>query len=228
MSLFRQLKWMQGLFLIVSLSILAPSWAAQTNNKFWSSFTLTGNYGAFLYNIEPQLRLINKNNSFNQFLTNAGGGYQVAPSWQLWLGQTIGTLSQDTVIGDYEEYRIWEQIVWQQKINTVQLISRSRLEERKSFYFAEWANRFRERLLINVPLTNNFSLAASNEFFINLNQVDWITTKTWDQNRAYIGVVQQLSKSTFLNVGYMNQWIFTPILQSNKVFVINLQINLET
>jgi hypothetical protein len=228
MTLFRLFKRMRGLFLIVLFGFILPTWAVQTNNKFWSSFTLNGNYGTFLYHIEPQLRLIDASKPFNQFLTNAGGGYQVAPSWQLWLGQTISTISQDTVAGDYEEYRFWEQAVWQHNLATLSLISRSRVEQRKSFYFAEWANRFRERLLINIPLTDNFSLVTSDEFFINLNQVSWVTTKTWDQNRAYIGLTQQLSKSTFLSVGYMNQWIFSPILQSDRVFVVNLQINLPT
>jgi hypothetical protein len=219
----RQLKWLSLFFLIA----IFPSWA-ETNDKFWSSFTLNGNYGWFLYNVEPQLRLIATNKPFNQFLTNAGGGKQITREWQFWLGQTISTLSQDAGPGDFEEYRIWEQLVWQREINSVQFISRSRLEQRHSLDFPQWANRFRERMLITIPLTENMALAVSNELFININQEPWITTKTWDQNRAYAGVVQQLSPTTFLNVGYMNQWIFTSPSQSDRVFVVNIQVNLPT
>lgn len=202
--------------------------AIQSTDKLWSLLTLSGNYGTFVYNIEPQLRLIDQNNTFNQFLTNAGGGYQVAPSWQFWLGQTISTLSQDAGPGDFEEYRMWEQIIWQHAFQSAQLTSRTRLEQRKSFYFPEWANRFRERILINIPLTEPLSLTLSNEILINLNQVDWITTKTLDQNRAFIGIVQNLSPSTSVSIGYMNQLLFTPIRQADNVLVLNLQINLPT
>lgn len=223
----RRHTWMVLLF-VAFLSVTSPIMAVQSTDKLWSLITLSGNYGSFLYNIEPQLRLIDQNNTFNQFLTNAGGGYQVAPAWQLWLGQTIGTLSQDAGPGDYEEYRMWEQIVWQHSFDSAKLTSRTRLEQRKSFYFSEWANRFRERMLINIPLTTKISLALSNEILVNLNQVEWITTKTLDQNRAYVGLVQKLSPSTSFGIGYMNQLIFTSIRQSDNVLVLNLQINLPT
>lgn len=222
-----QFKWLRILSLIVLCHWQTFSWGS-TTNKLWSLLTLTGNYGTFLYYLEPQLRLIQTNRMFNQFLTNAGGGYQVAPAWQLWFGQTITTTSQDADPGNFEEYRVWEQIVWQHSINTVRLTSRTRLEQRKSFDFAEWANRVRERMLVNIPITTNISLAMSDEILVNLNRVQWISTKTWDQNRAYIGLVRQFTKSTSLSAGYMHQWIFTAPKQSDNVLFINFMINLET
>lgn len=207
---------------------MSSSYATISNNKAWSLVTLFGNYGVFLYYIEPHLRAIEAHDPFNQFITHAGGGYQITPHWQLWLGQTLGTTSQDANPGDLDEYRVWEQAVWQHPFYRATLTSRTRLEQRKSFDYAPWANRIRERLLINIPLTTNTALAISNELFVNLNQVQWITTKTWDQNRAYTGIVQQLSNTTSLNVGYMNQWIFSPTMQSNKVLVVGFVINLAT
>ncbi len=223
-----QSKWPRLLLLVASCPIYHSGLAAQTTNKFWSLMTLTGNYSTFLYYLEPQLRLIETKGVFNQFLNNVGGGYQVAPDWQLWLGQTIGTTSQDAGPGSFEEYRIWQQIVWQHSINSVRLTSRTRLEQRKSLDYSQWANRIRERMLVNIPLTSDYSLVMSDEILVNLNRVQWITTKTWDQNRAYVGLVRSLSKTTFLSAGYMHQWIFTVPKQSDNVLVINLQINLET
>ncbi len=223
-----QLNRLRIVLLIILLIFLSPSWAVKSANKFWSLLTLTGNYGLFLYNIEPQLRLIDASRPLNQFLANSGGGFQITPAWQFWLGQTLSTVSQDAEPGDFEEYRIWEQLVWQHQFNLIRLTSRTRLEQRKSFDYSTWANRLRERMLINVPLTTNYSLAVSNEILVNLNQVPWIATKTWDQNRAYVGIVQQLSESAFLSAGYMNQWIYTPIMRSDRVFLVNLQINLAT
>ncbi len=222
------MKRAQLLLLIVICNLANVSFAIQSTNKLWSSFTLTGNYGTFLYNIEPQLRLIEATNAFNQFLTNAGGGIALNPTWQFWLGQTISTVAQDAEPGSVEEYRSWEQVIWQRQIKSIRLNSRTRVEQRKSFAFATWANRFRERMTANIPLAEKLDLVVGNEILVNLNRVEWLTTKTWDQDRIYVGFTRQLSKSTFLSVGGMNQWLFTPVTQSDVVLVINLNINLET
>ena len=208
--------------------LVTTSWSVSTTEKDWSSFTLTGNYNWFLYNVEPQLRLINADNPFNQFLINAGGGRQVLPFLELWLGQTMTTTSQDASDRSLEEYRTWEQAIMKFDILSAKLISRTRLEQRKSLDFPNWAGRIRERLMLTIPLTENMSLAIGDEVLLNTKRPDWITTGTWDQNRAYIGVVQQLSNNLFLNVGYMNQHIFTKPAQNDAVLVINVQLNLPT
>lgn len=220
-------QWRTVLLFIILSNISILGWSTQSTNKFWSSFTLAGSNGSFLYQVEPQLRLIEADNPFNQFLLNVGGGYPLNATWQFWLGQTLGTTSQDADADDLEEYRIWEQLLWQGKIHLAQLESRTRIEQRKSFDFSTWANRVRERVLINIPLTRNISLIGSNEIFINFNQVEWITTKTWDQNRTYLGITQQLSPTIFLSTGYMRQWIFTAVTQSDQVFILNLRTHLK-
>ena len=67
----------------------------------------------------------------------------------------------------------------------------------------------------------------SNEIFLNINKASWIVTDQLDQNRAYLGVEQRMSETTYLGVGYMNQYLSTPILQSNHVLWINWRIDLE-
>ena len=126
-----------------------------------------------------------------------------------------------------DEYRLWQQIIWKRRLPSVSLISRTRFEERKSLFFSDWSYRLRQRVLLNRPLTNNLSLVISNEIFLNINKASWIITDRLDQNRAYLGVEQHMSENTYLGVGYMNQYLSTPILQSNHVLWINWRIDLE-
>lgn len=112
-----------------------PVVAAHQAEKMWSLLTLSGDYGRVVYYIEPQLRLIYRDNLFQQFLTNAGMGYKVAPNWQTWFGATFSADSQDAVAGSLDEYRLWQQIIWKRRLPSVSLISRTRFEERKSLFF---------------------------------------------------------------------------------------------
>lgn len=213
------------LIILLSLCFFGNPCTASVT-KFWSLLTLNGNYDNFLYTLEPQLRLSSTPNLFNQFLINGSGGYQISNEWQFWLGQALTTTSQDAEPNDLIEYRFWEQLVWQHRFAQFEIRSRTRLEQRKSFDFPDWENRFRERIWFNFPVTEIISLDLSNEIMMNLNNVQWISTNTWDQNRLYFGISQQISTSTILSAGYMNQWIFTSPTQSDKVFLINLQIRL--
>ena len=173
------------------------------------------------------MRIFEQPNPFQQFLTNASGGYNVTPDWQLWLGQAVTTVSQDAIAGTVDEVRVWQQAVWNKQLLRMQFSSRTRIEERRSFGFSDWAFRFRERALLSIPLTEKIVLEAADEVLLNLKHVQWLTTGTWDQNRASLAIVQQLSESCFISVGYMNQYLFiikTP--QSDNVLLMNLRFNL--
>ena len=228
MAVKRQVIFVKHYLLCFLCFFISPAWTNQSFNKQWSSLTLMGNYGAVLYNVEPQFRLIdNQNDPFQQFLTNAGLGYKTANDWSVWLGQTWGTVAQDASVASLEEYRIWEQLMWNHSFSYVTINSRTRLEERKSLAFADWANRIRERVLVTRPLTTNMSLVVSNEIFVALNKAQWVTTQTIDQNRAYMGIEQRLSKIAYLSAGYMNQYLSTKNRQFDNVLVVNLRIDLS-
>ena len=160
-------------FILASLFLAnmpLPVVAAQQTEKLWALLTLSGDYGRIVYYLEPQLRLIYRENFFQQFLTNAGMGYKVASNWQIWFGQTFSADSQDAVAGSLDEYRLWQQIIWKRRLPLVSLISRTRFEERKSLFFSDWAYRLRQRTLLNKPLTNDLSLVMSDEIFFNIHK----------------------------------------------------------
>ncbi|MCH9756310.1 MAG: DUF2490 domain-containing protein [Gammaproteobacteria bacterium] len=227
------------ILILVLLTQTSPAWSLVSTNKFWVPLTLNGNYGKFLYFVEPQPRLVepetstfNKKNSiFNQFLGNIAGGFEVYPEWQLWFGQSISTIAQDAVSLSREEYRAWEQVIWDHKtFKKININSRFRAEQRKSLDFPQWAFRLRERVIFNFPLTQNMSYELSDEILYNLNSVPWIDTTAWDQNRAYIALVQTFSKHYAFAVGYMNQYLFrdAPLAQANNVLYLNFRYNLPT
>jgi len=220
-----QIQRIMALIFLTNIALSAI--AAEQEKKMWSLVTLSGNYGKVLYYVEPQMRLVYRDPMFQQFLTNAGMGYKVASNWQLWFGQTISADSQDAVAGSFDEYRLWQQVVWLQRHPLLSVVSRTRFEERKSLEFSDWAYRLRQRVLFNKPLTSMFSIVISDEIFFNMNQVRWILTDRLDQNRAYVGVEQRLSEHTYLGIGYMNQYLSTPITQSNHVLWLNWRIDLE-
>lgn len=228
-----------GLLLLLWCFVTTPAWSVISDNKFWMPVTLNGNYGAFLYLVEPQLRLIEPKTSgsnqtrnfFNQFLNNIAGGREIYPEWQLWFGQAIGTTAQDAIKLSQDEYRAWEQLIWNHTLaQNISINSRFRAEQRRSFNFPEWAFRLRERLIFSFPLKNNLSYELSDEIFYNLNSVPWIDTTAWDQNRFYIALVQTFSKHHAVALGYMSEYLFrdaTPA-QANNVLYLNIRYNLPT
>lgn len=209
--------------------------AIQSNNsfgKFWGLITYTSKYNKIYYMIEPQIRLVYRNKPYEQSLLNAGGGIDIAPKLQFWLGQTItnfsasNTLTEDVGGNDLNEYRVWQQLLSTNIYKTGSIVFRSRLEERKSLENNPWAVRFRERSYWTIQLTNNQSLVLSDEFFININKVPWVVTKTFDQNRAYIGILQKITPTTNFSISYMNQYLSRSPIEINHGIVLNIFVNI--
>ncbi len=218
------------LILIYSLLFHATtSFAIEDFEKLWGLVTYTGHFQDYTYQIEPQFRLVNRGNGYEQFLLNMGAGQPISPTLQFWLGQTLANFSPynnataDVSANDVNEYRFWQQLFWTPSSKT---LLRSRLEERYSFGNAPWAVRLRERFYWTIPLAEPHSLVLSNEFFINVKNAPWIVTPTIDQNRFFIGLLQQISSQVSLNISYMNQYIFRTPAEDNHAVVVNLFITM--
>lgn len=214
-------------FICILLFLSQICSALQQAEKLWTSMTLHGNNGGFIYSIEPQIRFVSEGSTFQQFLNTIGGGYQVFPEWQFWLGQTTSADSQDAAPGDQDEIDLWEQILWAHHFSKFMLISRSRFEDRYSMFFPKWSFNFRERVDLRTPIANNLTLIIRDEIFYNLNLTAWIITKPFDQNQAYIGIEQAFTPRFFFSVGYLNQYLTTNNPQLNHVLVFNFRIELD-
>ncbi|WP_028372955.1 DUF2490 domain-containing protein [Legionella lansingensis] len=223
-----------SLMAVVAMSILATGalQAAQMNEKVWSTLSIDTNIGKFSYQLEPQLRLIERANIFDQFLGNFGAGYQFSPQWLITLGitsvttaQTLGTDITQTSGSNIHEMRLWAQTTYTPKQNP-KWVMRSRLEQRKLQNFNQLGYRLRERLTFKQPITESISLVISDELFFNLNQTDWITTDTIDQNRIQISIDQKASNILLVGAGYMYQFICSHPRQNYNVAVFYARLTL--
>ena len=200
---------------------------AQDFTKLWGLATYFGRYEKLLYTIEPQIRLVARNDAYEQTLLNGGIGTTFLPDWQIWLGQTYTNYSKPNNIAEdvgnvvLNEYRIWEQLLWRRPF-LEKWASRTRLEQRRAFQSSEWAIRVRERGYYTYPLNEKISFALSDELFLNLKSVPWVATPFLDQNRLFIGLFYRFTPNVGLNVSYMNQYIPRVPAEINNGIVFNL------
>lgn len=135
----------------------------------------------------------------------------------------------------FNEQRIWEQLnLKHEHVGRFHLDSRFRLEQRWSanvkdvnsnpniddfqrYYndtdggFWKYRNRARYRFRVQVPLTssemkdNTLFFVAADEIFANFGK--HVSANIFDQNRLYLALGWRFTKSTNVQLGYMNQFI---------------------
>lgn len=219
------LRYRYSLLILVIALFSNKLTAMQTFLKSWSTLGLNTDIGKFSYQLEPQLRLVNDPRVLEQFLSRFSGGYNASSQWAFWLGTGWFTTAQDEDTKS-QEFRLYQDIIYNETLNSNKIFLRSRIEQRRTKGSDQWGYRFRERILINHPLTANISLVGSNELYINFNRPAWLSTKTIDQNRLSLGLYQKVSKWLNIGAGYLNQVIFSTPIQMGHVITFNVQIHL--
>jgi hypothetical protein len=234
MQLKYLLKKLNGSFFLIVLSLylcsgIKSAYSSEPYYKDWTVATIIGSVSdksSFKYYLEPQLRLIDTSSVFNQLLLLGGFGYQFNKDMMLFVGP--GLVVTKTTAGDtFYEQRYWEQFNWRIQNNlNWNINSRTRLEERKNATTAPIAFRLRERMWIRVPLKKweGYSFSCFDEIFFNLNHPDWVSPYSLEQNRVFVGVSRQLSKSTILDVGYLNQFIHSTRNQMDHVLLLSFTV----
>lgn len=212
------------LFLLIGF-FFQPAWSLITREKLWPTLGLNTSIGNFYYQLEPQARLNVEPFRLDQTLTNFGGGYLFRPNLIIWLGTTWVTNQQLNLLPGKEELRLWQQAVYNTEFYPLVFTLRSRLEERRLQNFRQWNTRIRERFTLTKPLAQTIRLVIFDEIFLNFTQPIWLITRTFEQNRAYIGLDQQASPHLNVGVGYLNQYIDSrPQRRDHHVLVMSLQI----
>ncbi|HMO32661.1 MAG TPA: DUF2490 domain-containing protein [Lacibacter sp.] len=151
-------------------------------------------------------------NSF--FFVRAAAVYHVTPNLavsagpgKLWLANRSGATELFS-----NENRLVEQAVLTQRLGRVQLLHRLRLEQRwqqKVVNFIpvdeiRYTNRYRYMLGVTIPLSTNRNVPALN--FVDevlLQSGRDIVYNTFDQNRLFAGIRQQVTPSLAFDFGYM-------------------------
>jgi hypothetical protein len=171
------------------------------------------------YNFDP--------NEFEEGLVRAGLGWQSTPNLSLWGGYQWTSHNQLT--GSNQVNRLWQQLLWQiLKKEPVILTSQSRVEERAQQNQAQWNIRFRQQVTVEFPksISNKPTPVFWDEVFFNITKPSWVSNKTVDQNRAFLGVNILISTSNTLSVGYLNQYDFKSTAnQMNNIIFIGFTFN---
>ena len=159
--------------------------------------------------LDVQARFSNDADGFTQGIVRPGIGYALNDNTTVWLG--YGWIPTSPVSGqDYDEHRIWQQLIWSKPLNGISFSSRTRLEQR----FREggddtgWRLRQFFKGAYALPGKPNVSLVAYDELFFGLNDTDWGASSGFDRNRLFLGVGWRLGNSgNNLEIGYLNQYV---------------------
>lgn len=207
--------------LLAALFVLTTNLTAQTvnQNSGWlfllNNTKISEKWGTY---VDVQVRTSDNWQDVRNFLFRPGVTYYANSKNEF----TAGYLLNQTflhLIGSADnmltEHRIWEQYVYKQKLSTISISHRFRLEQR----FIErignddlFSQRLRYFVRFIFPLQKNkktfndgFYAALQNELFFNLQNKEQLNNKLFDQNRAYLALGYRASKKLDLEIGYLNQ-----------------------
>lgn len=219
-------KFLTAIFLFFFYTV---SFATIQQSHYWTDVDFYGNifhHKKWLYELNLQDRFNARKNRDELNVVTGGVGYEYLPNLSFWLGYKW--VSNNHIIGIKQENRIWEQIIWQ-IINSksINLSSRTRLEQRKLTGQPQWGSRLREKGTLAFPMIINKKLipVIYDEIFLNLNNPTWVKSKTLNQNRLFLGFNIISSKNTYFQIGYLNQYSFThPVNVNNQILSISFYV----
>ena len=197
---------------LLILFILIGYFASAQTDEHLSSFNMV----SFTYKhdkkwmayLELQDRAIEEFSKPDYYEVKGGIGYNIDKNNQPFIGiGRYGTYKESKFY--QEEFRIWLQYIFSQKISKLKIDHRLRAEKR-FFYFpqsglANNTSRFRYRMALTLPLNkekiepNTFFLNAFEEVFAGPN------APNFKRNRLFGGFGYQLNDYIGANMGYMWQ-----------------------
>jgi hypothetical protein len=204
---------------IAVILTFAPQLDAQSvDSGIWLGGSVTGKLPASMNDakgswrvwMDGQLRFGDDASRFSQGLVRPGIGYALNKAWSLWAGYAYIRTDQPYAKTPSNENRIWEQVSWQRLVGSTDLSSRTRLEQRFHSAGSGTGVRVREMAKLMQPLGAKkiWLFVVYDEIFVNLNNTNFGARSGWDRNRAFTGPGINLSRSSRLELGYMNQYTF--------------------
>ncbi len=185
--------------------------------------------------LEFQQRIGNDNSHLTSSMIRPALGWAINPQATLWAGYLASIDSTSVTSNHYLiENRAFQGFTWKDTANEKQFIweVRNRLEERflprNSDPSIRWRTRVRVEQLI--PSYSSWSVIASDEMFVNLNDNahNAQLQAGAQQNRAYMGFGYRFAPEFQVETGFLYQhiWKKDPAGdQNNKVWMTNLNFN---
>lgn len=212
--------------LLALLSLPQPVRADDFDSQFWSLFTFNARFrsGLRLY-AEAQPRLGNNYKEWSQLILRPAVGYQVNRNLSLWLGYGW----TPNLNPDYNnEHRLFQQALLEHRISGLDIINRTRLEQRSIEGAGEWAWRFRHQVRLVKPLDakSQWLAVGMTEVFWNLNSTPNGPESGYDQVRPYLGFGYNVNKHTRIEAGYQLVAINSPRNRPNRRYdVLLIMVN---
>lgn len=191
--------------------------------------------------LELQPRIGDDTSHLTSMMIRPAIGWAITPQMTLWAGYLMSADAAKDSKGRYldrygVENRVWQGLTWKDMTDDKQFIweMRNRLEERfmsgKSDPSIRWRTRFRFEYLI--PEFSSWSIIASEEIFVNLNDnSDDAQLQTGlNQNRGYIGVGYRFAPEFQIETGYLEQHVWRRAGKAdlnNSVWMTNLNLNFD-
>ena len=220
---------MRRLFLFFFIISTSTATNAQPQFSGWlASFNTFRINNKLSLHFDAQLRSTDEIKSVQSILLRPGLNVHISKSWVLTVGYAY--IANRRTVGDITnllpEHRIWQQALFNHKINRIAVAHRFRFEERfiskavvednelETDGFNQ-ALRFRYFIRSIVPLVNQSSFvkgpffAVQNEVFLNTGNKTTVNGKTFDQNRLYGALGYRLQGKLDIEAGYMNQYTST-------------------
>jgi Protein of unknown function (DUF2490) len=217
--------------LVTAVVLLTAPGAAHAEREFQS---WTGTFGTA--RVPGTSRLVlwldghaRKRDASTQAIVRPAIGYRLAPKLVAHLGYAwVPTWPE---VGDRtDEQRVWQQLVFNGKLAPGSSFAlRPRLEQR--FFESTDDLGLRARLFAradyNLGEGSPWLLAATNEVFFHLNDVDGGPSAGFDQNRLFLGLGTRASDGTRAELGVMMQYVNRPAAEDliAGILVMNLFVN---
>ncbi len=223
-------------FIIVCFLLVNPvtAFSESLNQDFqtWGNITALVSLGkadSKLKNVklwlEGQGRFGEDSSQFSQGILRPGIGYYVKKNISLWLGYGWIPNNPPAPSQDFDEHRIWQQLLWTEQFDIGKFMSRTRLEQRFDDRGDDVGWRFRQFFKFYQPIkyVPNLSWVLWDEVFVDINKTDWKSTNGFDQNRVFAGLGYQINQHARTELGYINQYIRGAQTDSmNHILSVNL------
>lgn len=197
--------------LLISLAFMSQAQAIEQNKKLWVSATLQKPLSSdthWQYRLYSQLRMIDKSHPWQSIFLDGSLGYAFSPDSSLWIG--YNWFGNNPGNRFFQTNRLFEQWVLRSPLQRSVLITRNRLEQsvRSTDQKVLWRLRERVTLLLPRAISHHISPLIYEEGFFQLNRTRYTSTKTFSENRAFLGFQWQYKPHFFWEIGYINQYLF--------------------
>jgi len=199
---------------------------AQVQHSGWlGSFNTIKLNDKFSLHAEGQLRITDNADQVQTIILRPGLNYHINKSLAVTAGYAF--IPNRRTIGKtadlLSEHRIWQQLLYNQKISTVSVAHRLRLEQRfipkarlvgneldTNGYDEAYRLRYFIRNIVPLVKQEKFNkgwfVALQNEVFLNIGDKSAVNGRVFDQNRIYGAIGYRVSNKFDVEAGYLNQY----------------------